>query len=131
MKANINTHSPEYLPFQTMGIFIVMCSYGQIIFIYYDLKTCDVTHEVSLILSFHFSMPIDNQCTNIIESTFFPTHSQHGSFRQFSPTTYKLAWVIRALWHVNNMHKDVLFCILCEFWWCFYIICLHVILIYM
>ena len=44
MAFHINTHSQRYLPFRAMGSFILMRRYGQILFIYYDLNTCRVTH---------------------------------------------------------------------------------------
>ena len=44
MTFHINTHCRKYLLFRAMGRFIVMCRYGRISFIYYDLNTCRVTH---------------------------------------------------------------------------------------
>ena len=44
MTLHINTCCPRYLPFRAVGSFILMCMYGQISYIYYDLNTCKVTH---------------------------------------------------------------------------------------
>ena len=79
-----------YLPFRVAGIFILMCTYGQIPFIYCDLNTCDVTHvgnhEGSFLPSICFSMPIDNQCTNIIKSKKnFPLTPSMEGFDDFLP----------------------------------------------
>ena len=90
MTTHINTHCPRYLTFRVVGIFILMCMYGQIPFIYYDLNTFKVTHigpnEGSLLPSLCFPMPIDNECTNIIMSKFFfPLTISIEGFDDFLP----------------------------------------------
>ena len=75
MTLHINTRCPRYLPFRAVGSFILMCRYGQVPYIYYDLNTCRVTHvgpdEGSLLRSHRFPMPIDIQFTNILMSRNF------------------------------------------------------------
>ena len=77
MAFHINTHCRMYIPFRYVGSFILMCRYVQILFIYFDLNNCRVTHvgdnEGSLLQIHRFPTPIDSACTNIIMSrNFFP-----------------------------------------------------------
>ena len=90
MTFHINTHCRGYLPFQGVGSFILMCRYGQIPYIYYELNTCKVTHvgpdEGSLLRSHRLPMPVDIQCTNIVMSrNFFPLTPSMKAFEDLLP----------------------------------------------